>query len=260
MASDNISKLQIEAARLNKLAPYFKLEAKLRFHNEHPFFRSMGEYAFHSQLRELTSRQARIRSQIEALMRKKRQRIHRQRDLGYPIVCIAGFYNAGKTTLFNALTGEMKPVNSQPFTTLSSKYQRRYVDSSLSLIFIDTIGFVLDLDPKLIQSFRLNLEDIRNADIVILLLDITENPLTLQMKLSEGLQLLRSLGISMKRIQVVFNKIDVDPSKVKEVEKKLLTLRSVEWITISAQARTNLGGLLECIRHKIETLDHLSKG
>jgi len=54
MASDNLSKLQIEAARLAKLAPYFRLEANLRYHNDRPFFRSMGEYAFHSQMRELT--------------------------------------------------------------------------------------------------------------------------------------------------------------------------------------------------------------
>lgn len=259
MASDSISKLQIEAARLKKLAPYFKLEAKFRFQNEHAFLRSIGEYAFRNQIRELTRRQARIHSQIEVLMRKKRRHIQKQRELENPTVCIAGFYNAGKTTLFNTLTGDSKPVNSAPFTTLSNKYQRRYVDSTLTLLFIDTIGFVLDLDPNLIQSFRINLEDVRNADLVLLLLEVTDNLVTLTMKLSEGLKLLKNIGVSKNRVLVVFNKIDADPSEGKEVVKKLAMLRTIDWITISAKERINLNGLLERIQEKLESLDSLPK-
>jgi GTP-binding protein HflX len=259
MASDSISKLQIEAARLNKLAPYFKLEAKIRFHNEHAFLRSTGEYAFHNQIRELTKRQARIHSQIDELMKKKRRYIQKQRERENPTVCIAGFYNAGKTTLFNALTGDSKLVNSEPFTTLSNKYQRRYIDSTLSLIFIDTIGFVLDLDPRIIQSFRLNLEDVRNADLVLLLLEVTDDLLTLTMKLSEGLKLLKNIGVPKKRVLIVFNKIDVDPSEGREVVKKLAILRTVEWVTISAKERINLNGLLERIQEKLVSLDASSE-
>jgi GTP-binding protein HflX len=255
MSSDNLSKLQIEAARLDKLAPYFKLEARIRYHNDRPFFRSMGEYAFHSQLRELTRRQARIRRQIEGLVKENRQRIRKRQRLGFPTVCIAGYYNAGKTSLFNALTGDDKLVSDRPFTTLSSKYQRRYVDHETTLLFIDTIGFVIDVDPNLIRSFELNIEDMRNADLVILLLDITDPKLTLRIKLAEGVRLLRQMEIPRERIVVVFNKVDLAPEVVETIGEELgMALLGLPWTTVSAKARTNLDGLLELITTRLKQL------
>jgi GTP-binding protein HflX len=253
MASDNLSKLQIEAARLDKLAPYFRLEASIRYHNDRPFFRSMGEYAFHSQLRELTRRQARMRKQIEALVKENRQRIRKRKRLGFPTICIAGYYNAGKTSLFDALTGDDKPVSDRPFTTLSSKYQRRYIDHETTLLFIDTIGFVIDLDPNLIKSFELNMEDMRSADVVILLLDITDPTLTLQIKLAEGIRLLRGLDVPLEKIIVVFNKSDLTPDTSETIAEDLGVERyGLPWTIVSAKARTNLDGLIDTIMAKIE--------
>jgi GTP-binding protein HflX len=259
MASDNLSKLQIEAARLAKLAPYFRLEANLRYHNDRPFFRSMGEYAFHSQMRELTRRQARIRDQIQALAKEKRQRIRKRRRLGFPTICIAGYYNAGKTSLFNALTGDSKPVSDKPFTTLSSKYQRRYVDPETTLLFIDSIGFVIDLDPRLIKSFELNLEDMRSADLVILLLDITDPVLTLRIKLSEGISLLREMEIPRNNIVVVFNKTDLAPGLVDTIEEELgMDRLSLPWTMVSAKERTNLDGLLKIVTGRLKEMGESS--
>lgn len=256
MSSDSLSKLQIEAARLKKLAPYFKLEASLRYHNDRPFFRSMGEYAFHSQLRELTRRQARIRRQIEGLVKENRQRIRKRQRLGFPTVCIAGYYNAGKTSLFNALTGDDKLVSDRPFTTLSSKYQRRFIDHETTLLFIDTIGFVIDVDPNLIRSFELNIEDMRNADLVILLLDITDPKLTLRIKLAEGVRLLRQMEIPRERIVVVFNKVDLAPEVVETIGEELgMALLGLPWTTVSAKVRTNLKGFLELIIARLRQLE-----
>jgi GTP-binding protein HflX len=258
MASDNLSKLQIEAARLDKLAPFFKLEASLRYHNDRPFFRSMGEYAFHSQLRELTRRQAKTREQIEGLVKESRQRIRKRRRLGYPTICIAGYYNAGKTSLFNALTGDSKPVSDSPFTTLSSKYQRRFIDTETTLLFIDTIGFVIDVDPRLIKSFELNLEDMRSADLVILLLEVTDPLLTLRIKLAEGIRLLREIEIPRERIVVVFNKLDLAPGAAESLEEELgLDHYGLPWTMVSAKERTNLNGLLKLILDRLNSLkDH----
>ncbi len=255
MASDNLSKLQIEAARLDKLAPYFKLEASLRYHNDRPFFRSMGEYAFHSQLRELTRRQARIREEIQALVKEKRQRIRKRRRLGFPTICIAGYYNAGKTSLFNALTGDSKPVSDSPFTTLSSKYQRRYVDQETTLLFIDTIGFVIDLDPRLIKSFELNLEDMRSADLVILLLEVSDPLLTLRIKLAEGVRLLREMEIPRERIIVVFNKLDLAPDLGRTIGGELgMEYYGLPWTIVSAKERTNLDDLIQLILARLKVL------
>ena len=259
MASDNLSKLQIEAARLEKLTPYFKLEASVRYHNEKAFFRSMGEYAYHGKLRELTRRKARIRERMEALRKEKRQRIRRRRRrLGFPTICISGFYNAGKTSLFNALTGEDKLVSSQPFTTLSSKYQRRYIDQETTLIFIDTIGFVIDLDPRLIRSFELNLEDIRSADIVLLLLEITDPSFTLRIKLLEGVRLLTEIGVPRDHIIVVLNKVDLAPELADTIGDDLDMERlGLPWTVISAEKRSNLDGLLQIITERLKGLEEV---
>lgn len=251
MASDTLSQLQIEAARLEKLAPYFKLEANLRFHNDRPFFRSMGEYAFHSQMRELTRRQAANKRNIEKLLKEKRERIRKRRRLGYPTICVAGYYNAGKTSLFNAITGDNKPVSDKPFTTLSSKYQRRFVDYETTLLFIDTIGFVIDLNPRLIKSFELNLEDLRSADMVMLLLDATDALLILRIKIAEGIRLLSEMDIPREKILIVFNKIDLNPAAVNLGNELNLERMGLPWTTVSAKERTNLNELLMTLKAQL---------
>jgi GTP-binding protein HflX len=256
MASDNLSKLQIEAARLEKLSPFYKLQASLNYFHDRPFFRSGGEYAFHSQLRELTGRQARIREEIEDLIKQKKHRIkNRKEKLGYPVICIAGFYNAGKTSIFNVLTGEQKPVSDKPFTTLSSKYQRRFIDYKTTVLFIDTIGFVLDLDPRLIKSFQLNLLDISNSDLVLLLFEITDPLLTLKMKLNEGIRLLRDIGVPREKIILVFNKLDKAPNLEEKISQQLELERfALPWICVSAEERINIDDLLNLISRRLENI------
>lgn len=256
MASDNLSKLQIESARLEKLAPFYKLSANIHFTHDRPFFHSGGEYGFRGQLREISRRQSDIKENIHALVVEKKRQIENRKKLGYPTICIAGYYNAGKTSLFNALTGENKPVSDRPFTTLSSKYSKRYIDPQTTVMFIDTIGFVLDLDHRLIKSFQINFEDIRSADIVILLFEITDPPLTLQLKLSEGISLLRDIGVPTERLLLVFNKVDKALANASNTidEELSLTHYDIPWTTVSAEKRTNINGLLDLIAWKIKDL------
>jgi GTP-binding protein HflX len=255
MAADNISKLQIQAARIEKMAPFLKLQASINYRHDRPFFRSGGEYGFHGQLRELTRNQARIRKEIEKLMNDKIKRILNRRKLGFPVICIAGFYNAGKTSLFNALTGDKKPVSDRPFTTISSKYQKRFIDYETTVLFIDTIGFVLDIDPRLIQSFKLNLLDIKSSDLVILLLEITDPVLILKMKINEGIRLLKEIGVPHERIIVVFNKLD----QALELEGKIGEPLDIEhfnipWISVSAKERLNLEEMLNLISRRLKSI------
>jgi GTP-binding protein HflX len=255
MASDSLSKLQIQAARLEKVTPFFKLQASLNYTHDRPFFRSGGEYGFHGQLRELTRNQSRIRKEINNLIKIKLRRINNRKKLGYPIICIAGFYNAGKTSLFNALTGDHKPVSDRPFTTLTSKYQKRFIDYGTTFLFIDTIGFVLDLDPRMIQSFKLNLLDIKNSDLVILLLEITDPILTLKLKVAEGIKLLSDIGVNRERILIVFNKLDKAPELENFVAEELEIERyDIPWIAVSAVDKTNLQELLNLIAIRLEEI------
>jgi GTP-binding protein HflX len=261
MAADTLSKLQIQAARIEKLAPFIKLQASINYRHDRPFFRSGGEYGFHGKLTELTRNQARIREEIDKLMDDKIKRINNRKELGFPVICIAGFYNAGKTSLFNALTGDSKPVSNRPFTTLSSKYQKRFIDYETTVLFIDTIGFVLDLDPRLIQSFKLNILDIKSSDLVILLLEITDPVLTLKMKLNEGIKLLKEIGVTHERIVVVFNKLDLAPQLEGKIGDLLELERfNVPWISVSAKERENLQKMLNLISKRLAMLEDKTMG
>ena len=252
-ASDELAKLQIEAARLAKLYPYFKLQASIRFKTERPFMRGMGEYAYHSKLRMLVRRMSRIRERISRLRERRISEIMKRRELGYPIVCIAGYYNAGKTSLFNVLTGSDREVSDRPFTTISAKYQRRYMPMGGFMLFVDTIGFVIDLDPELIESFELNLADMRYADVVLFLVDVSDEPSLVSLKLNHGLKLLRRVGVEPSRTLVVFNKLDlVDEGHVEEVLEKVgATLTGYSWVMVSAKERVNIEELLDAIWEKI---------
>jgi len=252
-ASDELSKLQIEAARLAKLYPYFKLQASVRFKTERPFMKGMGEYAYHNKVRMLAKRMSRIRERISKLRRRRVSEIERRRRLGYPIVCIAGYYNAGKTSLFNVLTGSDREVSDRPFTTISAKYQRRYLPMGGFMLFVDTIGFVIDLDPELIESFELNLADMKYADVVLFLVDVSDEPNLLSLKLNHGLKLLRRVGVEPSKTLVVFNKVDlVDERHIENVlEKVHATLMGYSWVLVSAKEGINIEGLLEAVWSKI---------
>ena len=261
MASDTISKLQIEAAKLENLYPFYKLQASVKFRTEKPFFRSMGEYAYHNQVRALTGHLAAIRKKIQLLRAQKKREIRRRRRLGYPSICIAGYYNAGKTSLFNCLTGEMKKVSDRPFTTLSSKYQRRFFDNDETLLFIDTIGFVIDLDPRLVKSFDVSLEDMRSSDVVLLLLELSEPLRVLSLKLRSGLQILEDLDIEAQRVIVVFNKTDLlSQAQIDAVLEQIrMAERGLDFVCVSASQKTNLDSLIVAIRKKIEALRSMSR-
>lgn len=253
-ATDKLSKLQIESAMLKKLLPYFKLEASVKFSREHPFFRSMGEYAFHSKMKGLSKRTSKIKKEMNRLVSEKNLRIRKRRKLSIPIICIAGYYNAGKTTLFNALTGENKPISDQPFTTLSSKYQKS-LDGN-PFLFVDTIGFVFDLYPELIKSFELNLLDMKSADLVLFLIGADEAAETLLMKLKWGIDLLKELGIDLNRVLLTLNKRD----NLSENDEEFLInhlsplLKDFDWAFISAE-KNELDDLLKVLQRKIESLN-----
>jgi GTP-binding protein HflX len=136
---------------------------------------------------------------------------------------------------------------------LTSKYQRRYIDQNTTVLFIDTIGFVLGLDPRLIKSFQLNMLDMLCSDLVILLLEINDPQLHLQMKLVEGIRLLKEIGIPREKIIIAFNKLDEAPELETSIENMLELERfEIPWISISAKKKTNINELLELISQRLK--------
>ncbi|HDN17954.1 MAG TPA: GTPase HflX [Candidatus Bathyarchaeota archaeon] len=251
MSMDRVSKLQIELARLRKHIPIIKLLESIRFKSgrEHPGPRSLGEYAYHRKLVNLVRRRKKIERELQRYRRMHSLHRRKRRKLGIPTVCLTGYYNAGKTTLFNLLTGQEKPVSPRPFTTLSSKYSKV---QGLDVFLIDTIGFMTGLDPQLIESFSITLEDIKESDLVLNVIDIAENNIELlKLRYREVVNQLKRLGIEEHRIVYVLNKIDLLSDIDLEYRVKYLNLENESYVPISAKRGENISLLTEAVARKL---------
>lgn len=259
MASDKISKLQIELARERKLYPFYQLQAAVKYSGlgRQPSWAGTGEFAFHSKLKGVQKRIGKVKREIAVLANDKMRQIRERQRLGTKMICIAGYYNAGKTTLFNLLTGENKLVGDRPFKTLSSKYSRLQSYNGVEAPFlIDTIGFVVGLDPVLIKAFELNLMDMKEADLVLFLLGVDDEPDFLFHKLKFGLHLLQEIGVETGRITIVLNKTDLlnDESFAKAVSNLKPLMEQYDWASISAKKHDGIEELIDKSLGKMKNL------
>jgi len=257
-ASDKASKLQIELAKILKRFPYEKLKASIKYLRERPGPHSSGEYAYHRVVGQLRKRIKLLERTIEEERMKRMHQLLRRRELGYPILVLAGYYNAGKTSLFNAITNLQKPVDNRPFTTLSSKY---YLARRVGRRFfiVDTIGFAMGLDPRVIHSFRLTLDDIIYSDVVILTIDGSDSSRLFALRLRSSLEILEELGVSRDQIVIAINKTDI--IREEELEEKMQIVKTfldgkTPVIPVSAIRKLNLNMLIE---EALRVADALSK-
>lgn len=166
--------LQIELARLQYTLPWAREFVRYRnLYGEQVGFSAMGEYLH--KVYEANAKR-RIRALKEELKRTRSKTIARalkRREAGLPIVALTGYTQAGKTTLFNLLADESKPVGLGPFTTLST-FARRVRLADLDVIIVDSIGFIEDLHPLILDAFYATLSELSIADVVALLIDASE--------------------------------------------------------------------------------------
>ncbi|XP_070688883.1 putative GTP-binding protein 6 [Pempheris klunzingeri] len=178
-----------------------------------------GETLLEVQQRLLKEREGRIRLALEKL-RKKRHLLRSQRKhKEFPIVSVLGYTNCGKTTLIKALTGDsgLQPRN-QLFATLDVTIHAGQLPSRMTVLYMDTIGFLSQLPHQLIDSFSATLEDIKHSDLLVHVRDVS-HPETVNQKVNV-LNILKSLQIPdrlMNSMIEVHNKIDlIDSSHVTE--------------------------------------------
>ncbi|XP_072246155.1 putative GTP-binding protein 6 isoform X1 [Leuresthes tenuis] len=170
-----------------------------------------GETLYEVQQRQLKEREAKIRSALEKLRKKRHllrsQRKHRE----FPIVSVLGYTNCGKTTLIKALTGDsgLQPRN-QLFATLDVTIHAGQLPSRMTALYVDTIGFLSQLPHQLIDSFSATLEDIKHSDLLVHVRDIS-HPETVNQKVNV-LNVLKNLQIPdrlMSSMIEVHNKTDL---------------------------------------------------
>ncbi|XP_062412498.1 putative GTP-binding protein 6 [Sardina pilchardus] len=200
-----------------------------------------GETAMEVQQRLLKERELKIRATLEHLRRKRHLLRSQRKNKDFPTVSVMGYTNCGKTTLIKALTGDagLQPKD-QLFATLDVTVHAGELPSYMTVLYVDTIGFLSQLPHQLIDSFSATLEDVTHSDLIIHVRDIS-HPETAYQK-ANVLNVLKNLQIPdrlMNTIIEVHNKVDL----ISEYE-------ATEPDCLPISALKELG--LEDLRHKVE--------
>ena len=250
-ASTREAKLQVELARLSYDAPQIRNALALKKRGEQPGFRGAGAYE-ESMYHDIRGRMAKIRAELASREDKGENRRQRRREQGFDLVALAGYTNAGKSTLLNSLTGSAVKAQDQPFTTLSPTTRALEV-LGRRILLTDTVGFIDDLPHFLIKAFRSTLSEISEADLVLLVADISDPIELLRRKLIASHKALWDCEVTSPIITVL-NK--ADRLEVRKAAEKAQLVSDLAPYPILASAATGQGlGLLEeCLSQRLEPL------
>lgn len=204
-ASTREAKLQVELARLSYDAPQVRSELALKKRGEQPGFRGAGAYE-QSMYHDIRGRMAKIRAELREVEAMGEGRRRRRREMGFDLIALAGYTNAGKSTLLNTLTGSGVVALDQPFTTLSPTTRALEINSRRALL-TDTVGFIDDLPHFLIKAFHSTLSEIAQADLVLLVADLSDPLELLRRKLVASHKALWDCQVTAPMITVL-NKVD----------------------------------------------------
>ena len=208
-----------------------------------------GETQIESDRRSIDNQLVRLKRQIDKV--KKTRELHRKSraKIPFPIVALVGYTNAGKSTLFNLLTGANVFSENMLFATLDPKMRALELSNGMKIILSDTVGFISDLPTELIAAFRATLEEVLAADLILHVRDISTD-LT-ETQALEVRKILNNLGIS-NSIPVIelWNKFDkIDPENEKYL--KNIAKRKQEIVPISALTGKGVLTLLKSIKDQL---------
>lgn len=181
----------------------------------HGFTGGPGETQIEADRRQIDTRIGRLKSALTGVRRTRGLHRGARRKVPYPIVALVGYTNAGKSTLFNRLTGAATAVRDQLFATLDPTMRGLALPSGLRVILSDTVGFVSDLPHGLVASFRATLEEVVAADLIVHVRDCAHADTAGQR--ADVVRVLAELGLE-GRLRTdcieVLNKVDLlDPGR-----------------------------------------------
>ncbi len=256
------AQLQVHRAKLIYEIPLLREWIHNAKGGEHPGFLGSGGYETDAYYELIRRQLSRIDSELERLGVDHNLRRQQRRKRGFHMVAIAGYTNAGKSTLLNALTSEKALVEDRLFSTLSTT-TGRLEGGNKQILLTDTIGFLGNLPHFMIESFKSTIDEVYFADLVLLVVDSSDPDDELRRKLETSKDILFP-EVDPSSLVVVLSKKD----KTKDILSKIRLVKEViparEVLTISSRSG---GGLIELqkaitntFQYPIEMRFHLPHG
>jgi len=209
-----------------------------------------GETKLEIDRRRVRERIHRLEKDLKTITKSRRQRYGRREKTGLPIISIVGYTNAGKSTLLNTLTQSAVLAEDKLFATLDTKSARLRFPQDTEAIITDTVGFIRDLPEELFTAFRATLDELFDADILLHVIDASNNQFEDQIAAVE--KILTDLEIHDRPTIRVMNKSD------RVADKELLKhlCRRLDAVAVSALDKKTLFALMEKIESVLPRKDN----
>ncbi len=234
-------KLQVELAQLSHLATRLvRGWTHLERQKGGIGLRGPGETQLETDRRLIAKRIRTLRGRLDKMGRQRDTGRHVRREVPVPTVALVGYTNAGKSTLFNALTGSATYVADQLFATLDPTVRRIQLPAIGEVVLADTVGFVRELPHELVAAFRSTLQEARDADLLMHVVDAGDP--RRDERIAQVRTVLAGIGAGGVRELLVFNKIDL-VGEAPRVEAGADGLPAQVWV--SAVTGAGLPGLRE---------------
>jgi len=242
------AKLQVKLAKLRYEKPFVRELIHRTKEKEKVGFSAGGEYPVADYYEMIKKQMKRIKRALIKIEKERELKRRERRQRGFYLVSIAGYTNAGKSSLLNILTGEKVVIEERLFSTLSTTTSRiKKFKKSVPILLTDTVGFIKDLPHWLIDSFHSTLEEIELADVVIILIDSSDEFDEMKSKALTSIREIEKMK-NHPKIIVALNKIDlVEKNDLKNKKKFVEEELEKECIEISIKERINIDKLVEKI-------------
>jgi len=256
------AQLQVELAELRYELPRAEAKTSLAKRDEHPGFMGLGEYD-ESREQDIKAQISRIRDELETIEQTEQHRREQRRASGFDLVALAGYTNAGKSTLLRRLAEDLDVDENRDlhpdldstaesedrlFTTLGTTTRRAEMNKR-DVLLTDTVGFISDLPHWLVESFKSTLDSVYRADLVLLVVDVTEEVAEMREKLVTSHDTLYERNEAP--IVTVLNKTDeVDEAEL-ERKRSALSALAPNPVAVSGKEGSNVDALRDRIEAEL---------